>query len=461
VQFAGVRTDEDLNIIGDPLTLYCKPANDMLPQPESCVITGITPQMALAKGISEADLIKQIHQEFSQPGTCVVGYNSIRFDDEFTRNSLYRNFFDPYAREWQNGCSRWDIIDVVRLTRALRPEGIKWPIYGPGHAEGKPSNKLEDLTIANGISHESAHDALSDVYATIALAQLIKTQQPKLFDYAYSHRNKRKIFALLDTNKKTPIIHVSGMYSSDYTWAAAVVPIAPHPTNKNAIIVFDLRSDPAVLLTLSKAEISKRLFTPAADLPEGIERIPLKVIHANKCPIVVPLNTMDGKAAKRLKIDLTVIMNHLKSLTIDKALVRKIQSVYSDKVFETSANPDPDHSLYSGGFFNAADKAKMDLIRAENPENLVAFKEQFDDERIPEMLFRYRARNYYETLTDEEKARWELYRLKRLTSEDGGSSIIFDDYIEKIKEMRTAQPASEKLTFILDELVSYGTTLIR
>ncbi len=423
----------------------------MLPQPESCVVTGITPQVALQKGIVEAEFIDQVHQAFSQPGTCVVGYNSIRFDDEFTRYTLYRNFFDPYAREWQNGCSRWDIIDVVRLTRALRPEGINWPFYSERTAEetaiggpiaGKPSNKLEDLTVANGIPHESAHDALSDVYATIEIARLIKSKQPKLFDYAYSHRNKRKIAALLDPNKKTPVIHVSGMYSSDYTWAAAVVPIALHPINKNAIIVFDLRSDPTPLQTLSKEEIANRIFTPAADMPEGIERIPLKTIHINKCPVVVPLNTMDGKAAKRLKIDLTVTMNHLKSLAIDKKLIRKIQTVYS------------------GGFFCAEDKAKMDAIRFEKPENLVGYSEKFTDERIPEMLFRYRARNYYETLTDDEKSRWESYRIKRLTHSDGGSSITMDEYFEKIQEIKNKQPQTEKLSAILDDLISYGNSLI-
>ncbi len=443
----------------------------MLPQPESCVVTGITPQIALQKGVVEAEFIDQVHRAFSQPGTCVVGYNSIRFDDEFTRYTLYRNFFDPYAREWQNGCSRWDIIDVVRLTRALRPEGINWPYYSEkvseratqgtvaaGPVAGKPSNKLEDLTIANGILHESAHDALSDVYATIEIARLIKSKQPKLFDYVYSHRNKRKIAALLDPSKKTPVIHVSGMYSSDYTWTAAVVPIAPHPTNKNAIIVFDLRSDPAPLQTLSKEEIANRVFTPAADMPEGIERIPLKTIHINKCPVVVPLNTMDGNAAKRLKIDLTVTLNHLKSLAIDKRLVRKIQAVFSNKVFEISH--DPDHSLYSGGFFSAQDKAKMEAIRFEKPQNLVEYSEKFADERIPEMLFRYRARNYYETLTDDEKSRWESYRLKRLTSPDGGSSITLDEYIKKIQEMKNAQPQTEKISAILDDLISYSNSLI-
>lgn len=457
VQFAGVRTDEDLNIVGEPLMLYCKPANDVLPNPESCLITGITPQLALEKGVIEAEFIEQINQVFSEPGTCVVGYNSIRFDDEFTRYSLYRNFLDPYAREWQNGNSRWDLLDVVRLTRALRPEGIEWPFYTEGEREGRPSYRLEDLAVANGIAHESAHDALSDVYATIAMARLIKEKQPKLYDYAYTHRQKRKLTELLNIQKQTPVIHISGMYPPEFGCAAVVVPVAAHPVNKNAIIVFDLRYDPTPLMTLSKEEIGKRLFTPADELPDGVERMPLKTVTVNKCPVIVPMNTLDGAAAKRLKIDITVAMTHLHSLTVDRKLSQKIQNVFSAKVFEQSH--DPDHSLYGGGFFNTDDKARMERIRAEKPESLAGLKMNFDDERIPEMLFRYRARNYYETLTAEEKQRWEKYRVARFTSPDGGAGITLDAYFEKISEFRKDEKVMARSAALLDDLAAYGEKL--
>src|SRR5690606_22124338 len=144
----------------EPLVIYCQPTEDMLPQPEACLITGITPQKAKSEGIREVEFIRLIHEQFSKPDTCVAGYNSIRFDDEVTRNTLYRNFFDPYAREWQNGCSRWDLIDVMRLAYALRPDGIQWPT----REDGLPSFRLEDLTRANGVEHEAAHDAMSDVF---------------------------------------------------------------------------------------------------------------------------------------------------------------------------------------------------------------------------------------------------------------------------------------------------------
>lgn len=269
IQFAGLRTDEQLNVIGKPLTLYCKPANDVLPDPRACMITGISPQKALAEGLIEADFIAAIHKEFSTPNTCVAGYNNIRFDDEFTRNTLYRNFYNPYAHEWQYGNTRWDLIDIVRLTRALRPEGIVWP-----EDNGYPSIRLELLTKANKIKHEAAHDAMSDVYATIAMARLIRDKQPRLYEYMYGLRKKQVVSAQLNLNSREAMLHVSSKYSAARGAIALVMPLCMHPINKNAVVVYDLATPPDDFIRVDAQEIAARLYTPAAELPEDAPRIP-------------------------------------------------------------------------------------------------------------------------------------------------------------------------------------------
>ncbi len=345
VQFAGIRTDEELNVIGKPLMVFCKPADDMLPQPGACLVTGITPQQARKKGVNEAEFFSMIHQEMAHPGTCGVGYNSIRFDDEFTRYGLYRNLFDPYAREWQNGNSRWDIIDMVRLTHALRPEGIVWPTHKDSEVA---TFKLERLTEANGIAHEAAHDALSDVHATIAMAKLIRDKQPRLFEYLLRLRDKRKVGELLNLQKMEPVLHVSSMYPAALGCIAMVAPLAKHPTNPNGVIVYDLRHDPAPLLQLDQDEIAERLFTPRDQLPEGVERIPLKTIHLNKSPAVVPLNTMSDEVAERWQIDRDAGRRHLQQLRSAPDLAEKIRAVHSAREFEPLT--DPDQNLYGGGF---------------------------------------------------------------------------------------------------------------
>jgi len=416
-QFAGIRTDMDFNIIDDPVDIFCKATNDILPNPEACLITGITPQKTLDTGLIEAEFIASINQQFSTPNTCVTGFNNIRFDDEFTRYSLYRNFHDPYSREWQNGCSRWDIIDLVRMTRALRPEGINWPVDDNGIA----SNRLELITKANNISHEAAHDALSDVYATIAVAKLIKQKQPKLFNFVFEHKNKQKLSQLLNLYKPQMVLHTSGMYPSTICNTTMVYPLAQHPTNKNGIIVFDLRYSPDDLIQLSADQIIERLYTPRDELPEGVERIPLKTIHINKCPVVAPVNTLDAESEQRIDINPQQCQLHLQQLLQAGNIKDKLSQVFKHNPFP--AENDPDKSLYSGGFFSPDDKQRMDQLRKLTANELKTAEFNFDDQRIPEMLFRYRARNYPDSLNDDERKQWNDYRRQRFTQDENNGAF--------------------------------------
>ncbi|MCU7906954.1 MAG: exodeoxyribonuclease I [Candidatus Thiodiazotropha sp. (ex Epidulcina cf. delphinae)] len=449
-QFAGVRTDEALNPVGDPLVIYCKPGDDMLPQPEACMVTGITPQKAMDEGLIEAEFIKRIHHELSIPETCGVGYNSVRFDDEVTRNTLYRNFYDPYAREWQNGSSRWDIIDMVRLTHALRPEGIEWPL----HDDGVTSFRLEALSAANGIAHESAHDALSDVHATIGLARLVKQRQPRLYDYLFQNRNKKLVAERLNLQQRQAVLHVSSMYPAAQGCIAMVMPLARHPTNPNGVIVYDLRHDPSPLLALGVDEIHARLFTPTAELPEGVERIPLKTVHINKCPVVVPMNTLTGEAAERWAIDVQQGEGYRCRLLADSAVTQKIEQAHQMSAFDPVS--DPDQALYSGGFFSRKDRCRMDGIIASDPPVLADFPLVFDDARLPEMLFRYRARNWPDSLSPEERERWHEFRQSRLLDADGGGSITLDAYLTALDRLEADPQLPPEKRALIPRLLAWA-----
>lgn len=454
-QFAGIRTDADFNIIGEPLVIYCKPADDMLPHPQACLITGITPQEAREKGLPEAEFIRQIHQEMVRPGTCSVGYNSIRFDDEVTRFTLYRNFYDAYEREWKNGNSRWDLIDMVRVCRALRPEGIVWP----DHEDGTPSFRLEQLTAVNGISHEAAHDALSDVHATIALAKLVKEKQPKLYDYILGLRNKRSASELLDVVGHTPVLHTSAMFPATRYCTSLIMPLAAHPTNKNGVISYDLSVDPAPLLTLSAEQIKAKLYTPTAELPEGEARIALKTVHINRCPVLATSKLLNDDLAKRIQLDLPVARQHYQQLKNAPGLAAKLAEVFSDTA-PSSKKADPDSSLYGGGFFSQQDKSVMAQVRSATPDQLREQSFAFKDARLPEMLFRYRARNYPESLTAEEKERWQEFRFQRLTDPEAGGSLVMDDFMEEIDLLLADESTDEKSRDILEKLLSYSDELL-
>ena len=448
VQFAGIRTDEALNIIGEPLVIYCRPANDFLPNPQACLVTGIAPQLALEKGLNEAEFIARINAEFAQPGTCTVGYNNIRFDDEFTRYTLYRNFYDPYAREWQHGNSRWDIIDLLRLTKALRPEGIKWPKRDDGYT----SFRLEALSQANNIVHESAHDALSDVLATIEVARLIKERQPRLYQYIYEHRFKYKVQDLINLQKQTPLVHISGMYPAEKGHMGIVVPVAMDANNKNAVIVYELHADPEALINMSVEQIKYLTFTKTDDLPDGEQRLPLKTIHLNKCPVLVPLKTLTPENIKQWTIDLEQCAQHLEQLKTDQSLSDRIQEAF--KPVYAAPSSDPDQNLYSGGFFSTNDKEKMNLIRETKASELGELTLNFEDERLEEMLFRYRCRNFPDTLFTHEIERWNNYRIQRMTSADGDASIKLDEYQRQLLELRKGDLSDDTIK-LLDQLDAY------
>ena len=447
-QFAGLRTDLDLNPIGDPLVIYAIPSDDFLPQPEACMVTGLSPQVCRDQGMPESDFFAAINSEFSRPGTCVLGYNSIRFDDEFTRFGFYRNFIDPYAREWRDGNSRWDLIDVVRLTRALRPEGIEWP----SREDGSPSFRLEQLTAANGIAHEGAHDALSDVRATIELARLIRDRQPNLFEYLLTHRDKRWLSGVLDVRNQQPVLHVSARYPARLGCIAAVLPLAMHPINRNGVIVYDLRYDPQPLLSLSAEQIRERLYTPKESLAENEARIPLKTVHINRSPVVVPMNTLTDTARTEWRMDEQEERRHRQQLLAASGLQEKLAEVFSESSFPPTR--DPDQALYDG-FISAEDRRRCDRVRGFRPEELVDFVPGFDDPKLNELLFRYRARNYPQTLSPTEREHWREFRFERILDSEGDASIGLADYRRQLSRLAIDTSLSAERRAVVDALLDW------
>ena len=450
-QFAGIRTDLDFKPIGEPVEWFCQPCEDVLPHPQACLITGITPQDAQERGLPEPEFIARVLTELGASQTCAVGYNSLRFDDEVTRHTAWRNFHDPYAREWRNGCSRWDIIDMVRMTYALRPEGIQWPL----REDGKPSFRLEDLAAANALEQEQAHDALSDVRATIALARLIRERQPRLYDYVFSHRAKAAVWQLINLRSHEPVLHVSEKFGAEFGCLSLVMPIAKHPGNSNAVLCYDLRHDPADLLALSAEDIHERIFTPSADLPEDVARIAVKAVHANKCPVLAPVKTLSEEQAQRVQLDLNLCRRHWAAIHGQiEEVAAKLQAVF--ELGEFGPQSDPEQDLY-GGFVADGDRQRCDQILQLTPLEFADFEPGFKDRRLDELWFRYRARHYPDSLNEAERDEWNNWRSRRIGfAADGGLSL--EDYqllIEALKRERR-EPRDAR---VLADLQAWGSRL--
>jgi exodeoxyribonuclease I len=446
MQFAGQRVDMDLKTIGEPHNILVKITDEILPSPDAILVTGITPQQTKADGITEAEFLKIFEKEIAQPGTIFVGFNSIRFDDEFMRFLLYRNFYDPYEWQWKEDRSRWDLLDVVRMTRALRPEGIKWPV----DSEGKPANRLTLLTSINGLDHANAHDALSDVEATIDLARLLKTKQPKLFGYLLEMRDKKKIAELV--NKNEPFIYSSGKYESEFEKTTAAIKLVDHP-KKQGVLVYDLRKDPSNFLNMTPVELAEAWkYKKNSTEP----RLPVKTLQFNRCPAVAPLGVLDDGAQKRLNLGVDKIKSNLAKLKGNKQFVNNLLEAVKllDKQQQATLlqnEQDVDSQLYDG-FFDDTDRTKLRIVRAAAPDELSSLNPDFKDPRLQALLPLYIARNFPSVLDDTARQRWDSYRERRLAAR-------ISAYFSRIDELRN-QKLNKQQEYLLEELRLYGESLI-
>ena len=444
VQFGGFRTDLDLNPIGDEYSTYVRLADDVLPNPRASLVTGITPQLTWREGISEFEALDRIRTLFGEPQTCVAGFNSLRFDDEFIRFGFYRMLMDPYAREWQNENSRWDIIDLVRATGALRRDGIVWPT----NEEGRPTYRLEDMTRANGIEHGQAHDALSDVRATVAVARMIKQAQPRLYDYFFTHRRKKAIRGLLEPYGARLCVHVSGMYPRERYCTAPVMSICRHPTNSNSIIVVDLSRDVESLLQWSEDEIRERLFATGAT-----DRPPLKEIRINRCPFVAGLEVMDEENWSRIGFARKDVEKRHRRLK-KPGIGQKIMRVYAGRRQEGSS--DPDAGLYDA-FLQDADRSRCDDF-LEGIRQGEWLAQDFEDKRLHVLAGRLKARSFPELQTAEEAARWHEFVTAKLYAE-GADWQTLSAYVAALDEVRSEGVDSPRDVEILKSLDEHGRRL--
>ncbi len=457
LQFAGVRTDENLNIIEDPVDIYCKLPNDHLPHPAATVITKITPQQANSKGLIESEFAGIIYDNMSQANTCTVGYNNLRFDDEVTRHMFFRNFYDPYKREYANGNSKWDLIDLVRATAALRPDGIEWPLHQQGELAGRNSFKLEDLVKANGFANANAHNALADVYATIDLAKLLYNKKRKLFDYFLNLRNKVYANTILAEHDK--LVHVSSKYGSLRQYCSVIHSLGQHPINKNEVIILDLTKDPKPIFELSAAELATIIFTKKNELPEGTPELGIRTIKLNQCPFIATTKILSEADNHRLQLDFSQIEQNLQQINNNKQeLYSKIKKIYENP--DKRITHDVEQSLYTGGFLGWEDAKKVAKIPLTPPKKLAQQTIKFDDDRLSELLFRYLGRNHPNALSDEDKNKWHEYRKLRLSFNLTEHKILgFNDFDILLREQQQKSANNTAEQQLLTELKDYAKKL--
>lgn len=445
MQFAGQRTDMDLSPIGEPFNVLVALNDDTLPSPDAIMVTGITPQQTTAEGYTEAQFAKLLMDEVFTPDTITVGFNSIRFDDEFIRHLLWRNFYDPYEWAYKDGRSRWDLLDVTRMTRALRPEGIEWPFI-----DGKAVNKLELITKLNGIDHLKAHDALSDVEALIAVTKLIKEKQPQLYGYLLKMRDKNEVKKLVNVENKQPFVYVSGRYDAEFNKATVAFPLAPGPNG--SIIAYDLRYDPTECAKLSAQELRDKIYATWEERQDdNFLKVHVKELHLNKAPAVAPLGVLEqADGWKKVGLDLQTVEKHKAAFLAVPHFAENIRSAFENKPEYKKSN-DPEAQLYDG-FLNDRDRLRVETIRNASDRELSDFNPEFTDERLPELLLHYKARSYPKILTQDELRAWETWRNARI-------QVRLPAYVTALQRLAATETSDSK-QFLLQELQLWAESIV-
>lgn len=445
MQFAGIRTDMNLKQVGEPYNILVKLNDDTLPSPDAVMVTGITPQSTQADGLNEAEFAKLLAEEIFTEDTITVGFNNVRFDDEFIRHTLWRNFYDPYQWAWSEGRSRWDMLDVVRMTRALRPDGIEWPV----DSEGKPTNRLELLSKVNGLEHSKAHDALSDVEALIGVAKLIKESQPKLFEHLLAMRDKKAVQKLVNLDEKQPFVYVSGRFDAEYHKATVAFPLNAGPNGN--VVVYDLRHDPTLFVSMSADEIAKKVFATWEERKaDDFVKLPTKILQYNRCPAVAPLGVLEqGDGWKRIGLDIQTIEKHKKTLLEHPGFAEKLRGVY-EKTRDYKPSHDPEAQLYDS-FLADRDKLRVESVRNATASQLADFHPEFQDERLPDLLLHYKARSFPSSLSEAEVGVWEQWRSARLHSQ-------LPSFLKSLQ--RLASTSDDTKQFILQELQLWAEAIM-
>lgn len=442
MQFAGQRTDKNMELIGEPVNVLVKLSDDILPEPYAITVTGITPQQTLSDGMTEPEFARFVSEEVFTPGTVAVGYNNVRFDDEFIRHTLWRNFYDPYEWAWSDNRGRWDMLDVVRMTRALRPDGVKWPVDD----KGKPVNKLELLAKENQLLHTRAHDALSDVEALIALTKLLKEKQGKLFDYLLTMRSKNEVAKLVNLESPKPFVYASGRYGAEHDFTTVAFPLAPG-TKPGSVLVYDLRYDPSSFVGATPQALASVLFADReVRAQEGFVPLPVKELSYNKCPAVAPLGVFDEASQQRLKLPLEDIQANLTRLTANKPFAEAVRTAFEMRE-PYAPSTDVESQLYDS-FMPDKDKVKCAAVRSAAANDLADFHPDFQDERLPELLLRYKARWFAESLSDDERKNWEGYRSAKILAN-------LPSYLETLQKLSTTMSD----TYVLEELQLWAESI--
>ena len=437
VQFAAIKTDSDFNEL-ERHNILCQMRNDIIPSPYAFGTTMIDIENLQENGLSEFEFSKKVNKILSGEGNqCITGYNSKEFDDKFSQFLFYRNLADPYFWAWGKGNKKLDVFDIMKMGYAFGRLGdMKF-----SEGSGEDSLRLEVLSKLNGLTHLKAHDALSDVVATIELLKLIKINNPNLIKY--SEKLQDKSFARKLLSESPTFYNISSFYGYEKNFIGVHHIIGQHPTISNSIISWDLEINPENILNKSASEIKEQMFAKKED---RLFDVGFSEIKLNQSPQVLKYSEKNDANKERAELcqkNLVLVLRH-------KLLLNQI----SDEIFVFEVPfLDSDADLFAGNFF--AEKKKDELNLSLSANNPTLFKNNdFKSERFSEQLFRLKGRNFFEDLSEIEKVKYLEFVKTRVNYDETDKWRTIKMFNQEYKEIMDEDSSSEK-KIILEKLNSY------
>jgi len=405
LQFAAIRTDLELNEL-ERHSIHIKLNPDVIPDPEAILIHRI-PIAAMLQGEAEINAISQIHALLNTPGTLSGGYNTLGFDDEFLRFLFHRNLLPPYTHQWANGCGRFDLYPLTQLYHLYHPECMQWPT----NPEGKISLKLELLSKANQLAEGPAHQAMTDVEATLALARIfLKNKEMWIYSMDFfnkevEQKRREKITATLETTygKYQLALLVGKAGSSDF-FQYPVLALGSHQHYKNQTLW--LRLDKPELATTTSDLLAETTWVARQKAGETF------------------LLPFSGRFKQHITAERSIITEkNLTWLGQNGPLLQEIQQYYQHYKYPEILNLDVDADLYVKGFLTREEEQLCIQFHTAPEQKKAAVAERFQNPRLQEIAARIMGRYYPQYLTSGLAKKFAAY-MQRVTSPQEETALI-------------------------------------
>jgi exodeoxyribonuclease-1 len=426
LQFAAIVTDENFNVL-DTVDWRCRIAPHILPAPYALKVTNLAPEQVTNNNLQSAfEFAQNLHQflEKWQPAIW-IGYNTISFDEPMLRQLFYQNLQPNIYATSMNGNSRLDVMKMVWAAHSLRPEILTFP----ENDKGKTSFKLDQLAPANGFAHESAHDALADVEATIFILNKIKTADPDFFDGLVRTQDKEYIGSLLRSFEPVQVtLRFGGAPPKTYCGCYC----GTNSQNKNEIAFADFDAiDAEALVNLSDPEIL-----------EAITQSP-KVIR--------PLRLNNAETIMRLDNPTALQCSFCEKVSRSDYFVSRVSVILPQRFEAVEDEGDvPVEEKIHGGFYSHHDQDVIAEFQSADWQRRKELVEQFEDKRLIQLGRRLIVFYAPQLLSEEQKSAFKSFVKTKWKSTDPNAdwtsiNDVQDDLIAMQSDETVSQGYRDRL----------------